>query len=46
MDYFPGYVGEAEVATLIAVGELLVVDAQEVEQGGLDVVDMQVTARG
>src|SRR6184192_1541723 len=33
-------VGEAEVAALEAVGETLVVEAEEVEDGGLEVVDV------
>src|SRR5436309_3352258 len=33
-------VGQAEVSTGVAVGELLVVEAQEVEDGGVEVVDV------
>lgn len=31
-------VGEAETASLVAVGETFVVDAEEMEDGGLEVV--------
>lgn len=33
-------VGEAEVPALEAVGELFVVEAEEVEEGGVEVVDV------
>lgn len=33
-------VGEAELAALVAEGEALVVDAEEVQQGGVEVVDV------
>ncbi len=33
-------VGEAEVAALIAVGELSVVDSEEVKNGGVEIVDV------
>ena len=33
-------VGEAELAPLEAVSQLLVVDAEEVENGGVEVMDM------
>ena len=33
-------VGEAELAALVAEGEALVVDAEEVQQGGIEVVDV------
>jgi hypothetical protein len=38
-------VGEAEVAALGAVGEELVVEAEAVEEGGLDVVDVDGVLR-
>ena len=39
-------VGQSEVATGIAVGELLVVETQEVEDGGVEVVDSNPTFDG
>lgn len=33
-------IGEAEVAALVTVGESLVVDAQKVEESGVQVVDV------
>ena len=39
-------VGEAEVASGVAVGELLVVEAQEVEDGGVPVVDVDLAFDG
>ena len=33
-------VGETEVAALVVEGQALVVDAEEVEQGGVEVVDV------
>jgi hypothetical protein len=41
----PVDVGEAEVAALGAVGEELVVEAEAVEEGGLDVVDVDGVLR-
>ena len=38
-DDVAGDVGEAEVATGVAVGELFVIEAEEVEDGGVEVVD-------
>ena len=35
-------VGEAEVSSLEAVGELFVVEAEEVEEGGVEVVDVDL----
>src|SRR4051794_2271946 len=40
LDDVPGDVGQAEVAALLAVGEPQVVDAEEVEHGGMEVVDV------
>src|SRR5437763_690927 len=37
-----GYVGEAEVAALEAIGQLGVVEAQEVEEGRVQVVDVDL----
>ena len=37
--HFAGDVGEAEVAAGVAVGEAFVVEAQQVEHGGVQVVD-------
>ena len=34
-------VGEAEVSALVFVGELFVLDAEEVEGGGVEVVDVE-----
>src|SRR5437660_8500381 len=39
VDDFAVDVGEAEIAAGVAVGELFVVDAQDVKQGGVKVVD-------
>ena len=38
----PVHVGEAEVAALEAVGELLVVEAEQVQDGGVQVVDVDL----
>ena len=38
-------VGEPEIAALMAVGEALVVDAHEVEDGGLQIVDVDGVPR-
>jgi hypothetical protein len=35
----PGYVREAEVAAIEAVRQLLVIEAKEVEQRGVEIVD-------
>ena len=37
---FAMHVGEAEITAGVAVGEALVVDAEEVKDGGVDVVDI------
>ena len=39
-DDLAGDVGEAEVAPLESIGELRMVDAQQVEHGGVEVVDL------
>ena len=39
-------VGEAEVAAGVAVGELFVVEAEEVEDGGVEVVDVDLVVDG
>ena len=39
MDNFSVNVGEAEIATGVAMGEVLVIEAEQVEDGGVDVVD-------
>ena len=38
--HFAADVGEAEVAAIKAVGDLEVVEAEEVEEGGVEVVDV------
>src|SRR5207302_437959 len=40
LDHFPAHVGEAEVAALEAEGEFLVVEAQEMEDGRLEIVNV------
>ena len=40
MDYFAVYVGEAEVPTRKAIGELFVIETHKMEDGGVQVVDM------
>jgi hypothetical protein len=40
MLHVPRHVGEAKIAALESVGEAFVVDAEEVEDGGLDIVDV------
>ena len=40
------HVGEAEVAAAVAVGELFVIEAQEVEHGGVEVVNMNPVLDG
>ena len=37
----PMHVGEANVATAEAEGELFVIDAQQVEDGGVKIVDFE-----
>ena len=32
-------IGEAEVAALVAIGEFLVIDPEEMKEGGLEIVD-------
>ncbi len=39
-------VGQAEIATGVAVGQFLVVAAQEMEDGGVQVVDVNPVDRG
>ena len=36
-------IGEAEVASLVAVGELAMVNAQQVEDGGVEIVNMDAS---
>lgn len=36
------YVGEAEGAALVAIGKALVVDAEKVQDGGLEVMDVDL----
>src|SRR4051794_24700708 len=43
-DHLAVNVGEAEVTALKAVGELLVVEAQQMEDGGLQIVDVDFVA--
>src|SRR6185503_14273534 len=38
-DHLPLYIGETEVAAGVAVGELFVIEAELVQQGGVQVVD-------
>ena len=40
------HVGEAEVAALEAVGELGVVEAEQVQDGGVEVVDVDLVLDG
>ena len=40
LDHFAVHVGEPEVAAGVVEGELLVVEAEELEDGGLKVVDV------
>jgi hypothetical protein len=41
----PVHVGEAEVAAGVVVGKAFVVEAEEVEDGGLEVVDVDFVFR-
>ena len=34
------YIGEPVIAALVAVGEFFMVDAEEVEDGGIEIVDV------
>lgn len=43
---FAGDVGEAEMASVVEVGEALVIDAEQVEEGGMEVVDAGAVADG
>lgn len=45
-DDFPVDVGEAEVATTVSVGEFFVIEAHEVEHGGVEVVDVDFVFNG
>ena len=45
LDHFPGHVGQAEVAAVVAVGQLLVVEAQQVQDRGVQVVDADAVDR-
>ena len=40
LDHVAEHVGEAVVAPLVLVGEALVIDAQQVQDGGVEVVDV------
>src|SRR2546423_139921 len=42
--HFAGYVGEAEIAAAVVVSELLVIEAQEVEDGRVEVVYMHAVS--
>ena len=44
--HFAGHVGQPEVAALVAVGEPLVVDAQQVQHRGVQVVDVHDVVDG
>ncbi len=46
LDHLAVNVGEAEAATLEFERQLLVVDAQKVQQGGLEVVDVDLVLAG
>ena len=46
MDYFAVDVGQAEVAAGVAVGEFFVVEAEELEHGGVEVVDVDTVLDG
>src|SRR5262245_654022 len=46
LDQLPVDVGEAEVAALRAEGELGVVDAEQMEDGGVQVVDVNAVLDG
>jgi hypothetical protein len=45
-DDCPVYVGQAEVAAGVTIRELLVVEAHEIEQGGVQVVDVNLVFDG
>src|SRR6202030_4157320 len=40
LDHLAGGIGQAVIATLVVEGELLVVDAEQVEHGGVEVVHL------
>ena len=40
LHHFAAHVGQAEVAAVVAIGEFLVIHAQQVEDGGVEVVDV------
>ena len=40
VDYIPGYVGQSVIAAAVAIGELGVVDAEQIQDGRVNVVDM------
>ena len=46
VDDFAGDVGEAEAAAVVGVGELFVVEAEEVQDGGVEVVDVDLIDGG
>ena len=46
LDDISGDIGESEVAAGVAVGELFVVESEEVQDGGVEVVDMHAVVNG
>lgn len=46
MDRAAAEVGEAVVAAVVAVGEFFVIEAEEVEEGGVEVVDVDFVFDG
>ena len=43
---FSGDIGEAEIAAAVAVGEAFVVEAEQVQHGGVEVVDVDGVVLG
>jgi hypothetical protein len=46
VDYFAGDVGEAEIAALEAVSQFGVIEAKQFEQGGVEIMDMDLIGGG
>jgi hypothetical protein len=38
-NHFPGYIGQAEIPAGVAEGEFLVIDAQQVQDSGVQIVN-------
>lgn len=46
MRHLAVHVGEAKIAATVVVGETLVIDAHQVEEGGVEIVDVHAVLHG